>query len=448
MIPHLSRSRIAKTMTDAAEGAVDFGEAEDRLARVHAVVRVGDHEASTAAGQAAALTAVATAMKCFGRAALVQQSDLPLVRSLPLGETLGAAAASLGATVLREIPEDASHVIVLDWRSSAAGDFVRCCWNGWNAGVMPPWEETPVGDGGNSLAGVFAGALATREVFAAAIGRPRAGQRVSVVSLWEPWNAVEPSRGPAMIALPSALWFIGLGHVGQGFLWALSFIPSHGRLAVLQDDQTVGEENVATGLLTGPNDKNVRKTRVAARWLEAIGWKTSLIERRHYGDIRRTKNDPAIVLTSIDEPRARVDIAGAFDYMIDAGVGHGPIDFETAQIRVLTKEVDPRGLWSAPEKPKDVSALLERPAYRAHATQFDGCGTFALAEASVAVPFVGAAVGALSMAQLLRLGAMEETRQLMQTELSAPEMTVAGAINTPLEKGLGGTDIRLAAEAA
>jgi hypothetical protein len=69
------------------------------------------------------------------------------------------------------------------------------------------------------------------------------------------------------------------------------------------------------------------------------------------------------VITGLDQPKARVTIAGAgFDYMIDAGIGHGPVNFEGLQIRVLKKGTDAAALWSSPEAPKDVAALLRQDA--------------------------------------------------------------------------------------
>lgn len=200
---------------------------------------------------------------------------------------------------------------------------------------------------------------------------------------------------------------------------------------MLQDDQQVGEENEVTGLLTTAADaeKKQRKARVAARWLDGLDWETSVLERRHYGDIPLLETDPAIVLTGLDEPDARIKIAGAgFDYMVDAGIGHGPVDFEGVQVRILKKGVDARLFWTAKAKPKDIERLMQEHAYQVHAKK-DTCGTFTLAEASVAVPFVGAAAGAIAIAQLLRLGSGLHTNQIMQIDLGAPDMVTFGAMN-------------------
>ena len=183
---------------------------------------------------------------------------------------------------------------------------------------------------------------------------------------------------------------------------------------------------------------------MAARWLEGAGWTTSLIERRNYGDLKLTDDDPPVVLTSLDEPTARLAIANAgHSFMIDAGVGHGAFDFEIGQIRVVPKGADTDGLWAHTSKPKNVDAMLEKPAYREHARKYDGCGTFTLAEASAAVPFVGAAMGALTIAQLLRVGAMRSAPSIMQVELGAPEAASAGKLNRAPFQGLGGIELCL-----
>lgn len=446
MMPHLKRSRITKALTDRAGAETDFDAAEDRLGKVRVTVVLGDDQARTPAGQAAALTAISTSFKCFSGATLVTAAGTRLVKPLPIGKTIGAAARSLGATVASRIPDEATHVIVIGQAMVASPHpFVRCWWNGWITGILPAWDNREIGISGNPLAGVFAGAVAVREVFATVLAYPRSGARVSVVSLWEPWRDPETAPpGPETVYLPARLWFIGLGHLGQGFLWNLGLIPATGAQVVLQDDQAVGEENEATGSLTTADDLTTRKTRVAARWLDGVGWPTSLIERRHYGDIPLLPDDPGIVITGLDEPKARIAIARTgFDYMIDAGLGHGPVDFESLQIRVLKQGTDATAFWSSPEIAKDVDALLRQKAYQAHAEKFPDCGTFTLANASVAVPFVGAATGALTITQVIRLASMLETAQIMQMDLGTPAMVMCGRMNGAPTASAGSVEIRL-----
>jgi hypothetical protein len=445
MIAHLPRSRIAKALTDRDHSGVGYGEAEARLAGIRIAIVLGADQAATAAGQAAALTAAVTACKCFGHAALVAKPTTRLLRRLPIGATIGAAAKSLGASIVPAIPESATHVIAIGAEAAAASPFVRCWWDNWTAGVLPGLEERPLGASGNPLGGVFAGALAVREVFAEVLGQPRAGRRVAIASVWAPWLDPETaSGGPEEAYLPRKLWFIGLGHLGQGFLWNLGFLPAAGGVAVLQDDQTAGEENVATGLVTRARDIGCRKTRIAAAWLEKTGWTTAQIERRHYGDITLQAGEPAIVVAGLDDVVPRLAVARAgFDYMVDAGVGHGPVDFETLQVRVLAKGADLEAHWSKREKPKDIDALLTREAYRAYEAKYDRCGAVTLAEASVAVPFVGAATGALVIGQVIRLASMLETANIVQMQLGSPHMVIEGLMNPAPRESVGSMKLEI-----
>ncbi|PZQ96201.1 MAG: hypothetical protein DI533_17355 [Cereibacter sphaeroides] len=443
-IPHLQRSRIEKAITDAAGSEQDFDQAAAALDAVKIAVTVDDAQLMSAAGQSAVLTILNTAIKCFGSAELICTGDAALRTPVLFGKTLVQAARTIGAEVATEVSPWATHVVAVG-AGGPPDPFVRCWWDGWLAGLRPAWEDAAVGDSCNPLSGVFAGALAVREVFANAVGRRLSFNRPTTVNLWSPWSS-EEEDAPLNLSLPSKLWLVGLGHLGQGFLWSLALLPVADCHVLLQDDQTVGEENVATGLVTlfADVENSNRKTRVAARWLEAAGWTTSIIERRNYGDLKLTTNDPPIILTSIDEPRARVEIAKAgHEYLIDAGVGHGAFDFEIAQIRIIPNGVDAASLWAQPEQAKDVETLLKRRAYSELARKFDNCGTFSLAEASVAVPFVGAAVGALTITQLLRLTALRTTPQIMQVELAAADAGVAGILNPLPAFGLGGSEFQL-----
>lgn len=441
MNPHWRRSRITKALTDMQE--VEFGEAEQRLAAVRLAVAISREQAKTAAGQAAALTAIATALKCFGPTQLVLGNDEPLLHPLPIGSTLVFAAKALGASATTRNPDGITHWISIGGNAERHGFHVRCWWDGWSAGVLPRWNTRLLGESWNPLAGIFAGALGVREVFANIRRDGRAGSRESIISLWEPWaNAVGANPGPNTIYVPLKLWMIGLGHLGQGYLWSLGFLPAHGELIVLQDYQKVGEENEATGLVTKATHVHDKKTRVAAAWLEALGWPTALIERRFAESMVLHADDPAIVLTGLDDPKPRMAVAKAgFAFMVDAGVGHGPTDFETAQIRVLRAGDSPT--WDNEAPSRQVEKLLKRKAYQAHAQKHDQCGTYELADASVAVPFVGAAVGALTITQAIRLASMRETVRIMQMELACPDMVTHGELVTSPARNLGGVSVRL-----
>jgi hypothetical protein len=443
-------SRILKALTDGGH-AGSFKEAEHRLRAVRIEVRVGDDQRATPAGQAAVLTAVATARKCFGQVTLVADGDAPLIAPLPLGGTLLKAARRLGAKVAMTPSTRSTHVIRIGNVVRSNGWDLRCWWHRWFIGTRA-WDDDAVGDSRLALAGVFSGALAIRQVFASVLAGKALRERDATVSLWMPWaGGDQAENGPAQFDLPDKIWFLGLGHLGQAFVWNLCFLSTSGeRRAVLQDDQKIGDENEATSLLVVPGRRQIgeRKTRLARLWLEACGWQTELIERRHHGDIRLSDDDPPFLLSGLDHITPRLTMARhGFPFMIDAGIGHGPGDFEGIQVRVIANGQPIDGLWEEPQSPEtadqDVSDLLVTPAYLELETHVGNCGVVAFAEASVAVPFVGAATGALAIAQVIRLASMSPAPLFLQMELSSPEMTTIGYLTEAPLANLGCCTVRL-----
>ncbi len=440
MQDHLALSRITKAMTDVSD--IDFSEAESRLSAVRLAVVTDQAATDTAAGQACVLTILATGRRTFSHVTLIVERDVELIRPQPGAATLFDFAESLGVDIRSSVNAEFTHVIATSEVKSPEAVTFRCWWDGWSSGVLPGWDERPAGESWHPLAGTFAGALAVREVFAMVRGVKAMKISGNVISLWEPWVAAhEAERGPSLVHLARAMALVGLGHLGQAILWNLAFLASSGHQIVLQDDQEAGPENAPTGILTKLGDVGRRKTRIASDWIEKFGWKTALIERKFLPDTKATTEDPAVVISALDKPAPRRDIlAAGFAHMLDIGVGHGPVDFEIGQFRSFVE--GDASTWTAKEKEVDVTARLGRKAYQG----IDTCGAFTLASASVAVPFVGAALGAICVAQLLRLGAMRQIPQLFQIELTAPEMSSCGALARDLPPRFGCVAIDLRAE--
>ena len=154
-----------------------------------------------------------------------------------------------------------------------------------------------------------------------------------------------------------------------------------------------------------------------------------------HGDYSVHRAHPPYLLIGLDrvEPR-RVMANHGFDYMIDAGLGHGPHDFESIQLRVIAKGASSGDLWSAQDHASEeaLSDRQESAAYKDLEKQIGQCGIVSFAEASTSVPFVGAATGALVIAQAIRLASLEPTVRFLQMQLGAPEMaSVAEFVEKP-----------------
>ena len=443
MHEYLNQSRITKALTDGSE--LDFLEAEARLNAVRLAIVVDDVACATPAGQACLITMLATSRRTFRDVTLIAVSDIVLRRPLPRAKTLFDFAKVLDVTVKNSLSSDFTHVISAGSNPVLAAPFaIRCWWSGWLGGVLPYWDLASPGDGWNPLAGAFSGAHAVREVFANVRGSKAMQLHGNVISLWEPWSpAMQAEAGPSIVHLARSMTVVGLGHLGQGILWNLGLLPAHGELLVLQDYQNAGPENVATGLLTSSEDIDRRKARIAADWCEFFGWKTALVERKFTEGTKAGQEDPSIILSALDKPEPRRHIlAAGFHRMLDIGVGHGPNDFEIGQFRSFDAG-DP-STWTHSTEHSNTDARMVRKAY---STMKDQCGAFTLASASVAVPFVGAAMGALCTAQLLRVGAMKAIPKIFQFEMSAPEMASCGKLSEETVPGFGSVAIDLMAAA-
>ena len=353
-------SRIRAILVNS--GRYSFKEAEQKLENSRLTIRIGDDAAETPAGQAAALTAVITAARCFlGGVSLCGAVDQPLLLPLPLSvNTLGEAAYVLGA--VGELKAQASRTIIIG--SGEQGDdgwSVRAIWNGWSAGITPAAQHNSfMGRGDCSLAGVAAGALAVGHAFLAEQGDPRAGRTLQWISLWTPDKREQGwgNSGPDEFYLPNALWFVGLGNLGQAYLWTLSLLPYADPRSLelfFQDDDLVGEENWGTSILVKRERYGVLKTRIAEEWAEGCKFRARRIDRRLDEHLRRTDYEPSMAMAGLDRmpPRRLLGLPG-FDYVIDAGLGATARDYCRFRINVFDQSHDPRSHFA------DVEDATER----------------------------------------------------------------------------------------
>ena len=94
------------------------------------------------------------------------------------------------------------------------------------------------------------------------------------VSLWKPdcnWLLPE-ANGRKIDYLPKNLSVLGLGHLGQAYLWNLGLLiepNTGGKMKILlQDFDVVKKANFITGLLSELLSVGKKKTRICAEWLE------------------------------------------------------------------------------------------------------------------------------------------------------------------------------------
>ncbi len=425
----------AETLHRLIKQAIDSGaassieEAEALFHGYRVCLVIGEVEARRPADQAALLTALALARRVFlGGVAVAGPLDVPLAVPLPLCDSLQAAVEALGAKHAANVLDDWPCIFIGGaLRPRGSGFRVRAVYAAWRGGVVPAHAPFLADeDHVVPLSAMLAAALAVSEAFFHVQGRtPVAGRRSIGFSLWQParadWLTPDPDA-PRLHYLPSSLWLIGLGHLGQAYLWALGLLPypqPTGLALVLQDVDVITTSTQSTSILSELSMVGARKTRAMAAWAERRGFATAIVERLFDASFARGDHDPAIALCGLDNALGRraLDHAG-FPLVVEAGLGRGHRDFCTIRVHTLPGSRTAAEIWNGGAEQED---LADRAAYRKMLRDgsLDRCGVTLLAGKAVGAPFVGAVAACLVIGELLRLLHGDRLNQLIDLDLQS-----------------------------
>lgn len=362
--------------------------------------------------QAALLTAINLARRVFlGGVTVAGPLEQPLALDLPLGATLGEAVRRLGGRIA-DVPDPDLPTIRIGGPPTArgAGFDLRLAWAGWCGGATPGYSDLQLNDdNAMPLAPMLAAALAVSEAyFHVRGGAPAAGRRQVTLSLWRPGevDAFAAPAGPVLQRLPDRLWLVGLGHLGQAYLWALGLLPYPEPAAlqlVLQDMDRITPSTESTSVLSEANLVGVMKTRAMADWTERRGYSPRIVERYFDDHFHRRDDEPGVLLCGLDNALGRraLDKVG-FDLVVEAGLGRGPRDFQSLRLHTLPAARTADELW-----PANTNAGEDFTAQGAYQKllkdgRLDQCGVTLLAGKAVGAPFVGAVAAALVVSEVLR----------------------------------------------
>jgi hypothetical protein len=400
--------------------AADSAEARSRRQAFAVTLACGADVGRSRTLQPAVLTAAAIASRCFPQAVTVAIPDglaqAPSLAWPGLPQTFGQALEQILSGRVVNLEQ-----AVLDSRSLIFGEVIatvglRVTFDGWVARVgpvdqLPRAAERPH----NPLSGVLSAALAVSELFLGFANISlEAGRRIVGLSLWRPDLADRDPRalGPALAYLPESLWSLGLGHLGNAYLWALAALPYRDPKQVefaLLDFDTVEFENYETCLLFQLDDEHAFKSRVCSSWLEHRGFRTRLVERRFDEHFRVQRGEPKVAFCGFDSNLARQHLATAgFVRVLESGLGGTAHNFDTIGLHTLPNARSPAELWPVTSQQEEAEMRAEaermvRDNAGYQALDSDNCGRALLAGNAVAVPFVGVTAATLVVAELLRL---------------------------------------------
>jgi hypothetical protein len=406
-----SLHRTAKYFMDNGR-AQSHDEAMTMLAEFGLTIFVGREITHSIHHQNALLTLVnMTARTLLGGVDVVGLPDTQSLSPLAPERSLKQAVVEVGGRVSAEA-NDA-------WPAAVLGDAPapttklpcwRITWNGWRGGVIPfrvgrRLQE----DEAIAIAPLLAAATCAAEVFAFHAGdHNMAGRRSLGLSLWNPgadWLADDATESSLRL-LPSRLWMIGLGNLGQAYAWILASLPYEdcGLVElVLNDFDRIAPSNESTSVLSRKVDIKRRKARVVAEWLEERGF-TTCLEERHFGEwIERAPDEPSVALCGVDNALARAALEKpGFGLVVEAGLGGGPEAFRSISVHTFPGSRSAEEIWSR-QVGQGEQSVEAMPAYQQLKRQgLDRCGLAQLASRTVGVPFVGIIAACLVFAELLR----------------------------------------------
>jgi hypothetical protein len=422
--------RLVKEALDSGSAhSLDEATAIFRGFRLH--VAIADPEVGDPHHQAALLTCVALARRVFlGGVTISGPLTAPLKVPLPFGATVGEAVVKLGGLIGERATNDPIVTIGGIVQTRSWGFHVRTAHAGWRGGILPADANlTPVDGSVMPLAPMLSAALAVNEAFLFVRTNNLAFGRRSVgLSLWQPspeadWLTTVGNE-PELRYLPARLWLIGLGHLGQAYLWGLGILPypnPTGLSLVLQDVDVVTPSTESTSILTDGIEVGRKKTRIMAAWAEQRGFATSIHERLFGSDFVRQSDEPCVALCGLDNALGRraLDQVG-FDLIVEAGLGRGHSDFRTMRLHTLPAPRSAASIWAAADRAEDVASRAGYQKMLSDGT-LDQCGVTLLAGKGVGAPFVGAVAACLALSEVLRLLHGGAIHQLIDLDLQGVE---------------------------
>ncbi|HVU19483.1 MAG TPA: hypothetical protein VHE09_02055 [Rhizomicrobium sp.] len=437
--------RLVKLAMDTGEAA-DLDEAQRIFSSYRLAIAIGPEVAHSAAHQAALLTMVNSGDRSLlgGVEIAGLNPDTPCLLPLPHAGSLADAVRSFGGRVV--VSPTPGIPLVLLGDASFNGDAhplaLRTTFSGWCGGVAPVASGIRLDERDTLvIAAVLAGALTITEIFQfLRRSNAAAGRRGVGLSLWRPecdWR--DPAAlGPRIERLPSAAWLIGLGNLGQAYLWTLSLLPYATPAEVclvLQDFDFMAPSNLSTSLLTTGSAIGQKKTRATAAWAEQRGFRTVIIERPFAANFRVMPDEPPVALCGVDNAQARACLEDVgFSRVIESGLGKGTSDFLALRLHCFPGPKPARTIWNETGAADAEGPKLDLPAYQALAANgADRCGLTSLAGRTVGAPFVGAIAATLVIAELVRLANGAHTYDFMDGHLRAlDKRTVALAAQPTL----------------
>lgn len=203
--------------------------------------------------------------------------------------------------------------------------------------------------------------------------------------------------GLAAVKRPDApSWIVGLGHLGQAFLWTLALSRAGDACVVkLTDFDNVSESSLSTCLMVKDADVGKLKVDVVGDRLSELGFTVQRDPGRLNLDGGPLDSGVGVAIVVVDNIALRRSLDRLKGVRIfEGGIGSGTEGFTRVQLHAFPGPRLARDVWAGEDPHASRVVDISAPAYQALLKQSgDECGTTLLAGRSIATPFVGAFAG-------------------------------------------------------
>jgi hypothetical protein len=287
-----------------------YDQALNRLASLRLLLICGPSITSSVILQASLLTAINCGKRAFLGGVTVVLPELTITHytTLPGGESLATAIKYYGGSIILNRPKEfEGFILTLGLPAESHEYSLEIVCNSWQGGVLPSghFAMLPANDQ-LCLGATAAAAIGVGLAFLKLSGiDPRCADVPIGISLYRPdlsWLHEEAS-GCEVAWLPEKLWVLGLGHLGQAYLWNFALLPFAERSKVrlmLQDYDIVASANQSAGILTNSQNVGQQKTTVTREWLAHAGLKSLVTERKFNEYLKREGSEPFIAVCGFD----------------------------------------------------------------------------------------------------------------------------------------------------
>lgn len=399
---------LSETLNRTMKLAMDEGRVQSyqeavelfRSFRIRLVIASGF--SSTPGVEAAVLTLLRAGPKTFlGGVELIGPLDERCTLAWFAGKSLGEVAIECGVSVGVDAGVNLPTLSVGPG-AATTDDF----WLGLTVEadgfVLTPDESKQSSPDGSVEAGVAAAGASLNQAFQHIYRKaPQAGQR-EVTFRFPVSSRQAPSRD---------LWVVGLGHLGQAYLWTTMLKGGETRPALIRltDDDKVSSSSLSTCLLVDVADVGRRKVNVVARRLKSLGVKVRRDPVRVDLDAAPITSAQPLCVVAVDNLALRKSLDRVHGAAIlEAGIGDGVEGFTRVQAHAFPGRRLARDIWAGDDPKATKTVDISKPAYQSLLEESgDECGTTIVAGRSIATPFVGAFAGAL-LARLSSSGELQE----------------------------------------